>query len=92
MYDRTIYELTSGGDGKEAPARYFGPCDHTDACVRTAERILELDRNDEVGGAWVHLRRLPDSIYPEGQHLIGWTKTSNERPTREGELSPNDVK
>lgn len=93
MYDRTIYELTSGGrHSQPEQARYFGPCNASDAFVRASERILDLDHDDSVGGAWVHLKRLPDSIYPEGLPLIYWTKTSNESPTSDGELAPSGVK
>lgn len=89
QYGRTIYELTSGGrDGRGIPPRYFGPSEHPDACVRAAELILDLDRDDNVGGAWVHLKRLPDSIYPQGMPLVMWTKVSNERPTAEGAATP----
>lgn len=89
QHSRTIYELTSGGrDGRGIPPRYFGPGEHPDACVRAAELILELDRDDSVGGAWVHLRRLPDGIYRDGVHLLAWTKVSNERPTVEGATTP----
>lgn len=91
-YSKTIYELTSGGrDGRGIPARYFGPSEHADACVRAAELILDLDRDDSVGGAWVHLKRLPDGIYADGLPLLYWTKVSNERPTTEGALSPEAV-
>jgi hypothetical protein len=88
----TIFELSSGGrDGEKTPTRYFGPCDMADACVRFSERVMDLDGDPKVGGAWVHLKRLPDSIYPEGQTLVAWTKVSNERPTSEGMLSPEAI-
>lgn len=91
IYPRTIYEVSSGGHraGEEMPTRYFGPCEMADACVRFAELVIDLDRDPMVGGAWVHFKRLPDSIYPAGQGLAYWTKVSNERPTPEGELSPD---
>ena len=88
MNDRTIYELTHGSNSGTGEARYFDPFEQCDAAVRTAERILELDRDEAVWAGWVHLKRLPDSIYPEGMTLISWTKTSNERPTAEGRLAP----
>ena len=87
MNDRTIYELTHGSNSGTGEARYFDPFEQCDAAVRTAERILELDRDEAVWAGWVHLKRLPDSIYPEGMTLISWTKTSNERPTAEGRLT-----
>lgn len=85
---KTIYELTYGSNSGTGEARYFDPFEQSDAAVRTAERILELDRDEAVWAGWVHLKRLPDSIYPEGMTLISWTKTSNERPTAEGRLAP----
>lgn len=85
---KTIYELTYGSNTGAGEPRYFDPFEQCDAAVRTAERILELDRDDSVWGGWVHLKRLPDSIYPEGLCLISWTKCSNERPTSEGRLEP----
>jgi hypothetical protein len=92
VHQQTIFELSSGGrDGEQTPTRYFGPCDMADAAVRFSERVIDLDRDPEVSGAWVHLKRLPDSVYPEGQWLVSWTKVSNERPTIEGALSPETV-
>lgn len=85
---KTIYELTYGSNAGTGEARYFDPFELPDAAVRTAERILELDRDDAVWAGWVHLKRLPDSIYPDGHCLIAWTKTSNERPTSKGRLAP----
>lgn len=87
QYPMTIYELTSSG----TPARYFAPHKYCDACVRAAERIVQLDRDAEVGGGFVALKRLGDSVYPEGMTLLSWTKTSNECPTTDGELSPEAV-
>lgn len=87
-YPMTIYELSSS-DGE--PTRYFGPSEHTDACVRASERILDLDRDASVGGGYVHLKRLPDSIYPDGVTLLAWTKTSNERPTLMGAVSVEEL-
>lgn len=85
---KTIYELTFGSNTGTGAARYFDPFEQCDSAVRTAERILELDRDESVWAGWVHLKRLPDSIYPEGLTLISWTKCSNERPTSEGRLAP----
>lgn len=92
MYDKTIFEVSSGGHvGDKVPARYFGPGDMADACVRFSERVIELDRDPVVGAAWVQLTRLPDSIYPNGLQLAAWTKVSNERPTSDGALTPDSV-
>lgn len=93
IYTKTIYEISSGGNGgeKDTPSRYFGPSNMADACVKFSERVIELDRDPTVGAAWVHFKRLPDGIYPEGQFLVGWTKVSNERPTPDGALSPDEV-
>jgi hypothetical protein len=76
----TIYELSWGSAGSEGGKRYFRGVEDSDAAVRLAERICELDRGD-ARAAWVALKRLPDSIYPNGLTLVIWTKTSDERPT-----------
>ena len=81
----TVYKLTWGAGGHvPETVRYFGPTDGTDVAVRFAERVVALDGNPSIGGAYVHLQRLPDSIYPKGMCLLAWTKTSNERATRDG--------
>ena len=87
QYPMTIYELSSS----DTPARYFAPHKYCDACVRAAERIGQLDGDVNVGSGHVTLKRLPDSIYPEGMTLVSWTKTSNECPTTDGEVSPEAV-
>ena len=72
QHSRTIYELTSGGrDGRGILPRYFGPGEHPDACVRAAELILELDRDDSVGGAWVQMSGGvgPDGIARRDHHF-----------------------
>jgi hypothetical protein len=89
----TIYKLTWGAGGHiPEQSRYFDPSHATDACVRFSERVLEMDRNPAISAAYASLSRLPDSIYPEGMHLISWTKTSDERPTIEGALTPSDAR
>lgn len=92
IYSRTIYELTSSGiNGIPSPARYFGPADQSSACVRFAEEVVKADQDISVGAAWVCLKRLPDSIYPDGLPLLFWTKTSDESSTKEGALTPEHV-
>lgn len=84
----TIYELSWGAGGHiREQRRYFRPENQTDAVVRLAERVLEMDRNPAIFAAWATLKRLPDSIYPEGLTLVSWTKTSDERPTEEGSMT-----
>ena len=90
--DRTIFEVSYGSDGKDSAVRYFGPFYFSDACLRAAEQIMRLDQDETVWAAWVHLKRLPDSIRPKGEHILAWTKTSNERPTHDGETSPDDCR
>lgn len=81
----TIYKLTWGAGGHvPKTVRFFEAMQGNDAAVRFSERVLELDHNPVISGAYVHLERLPDSIYPKGMWILGWTKTSNERPTAEG--------
>lgn len=85
----TIYELSWGASGHiPEQRRYFPPDRQTDAVVRLSERVLEMDRNPEIWAAWAALKRLPDSINPEGMTLVHWTKTSDERPTDEGSETP----
>lgn len=79
----TIYELTWGSTDVPRETRYFTPDHGTDAVMRLAERVLELDKAP-ANAAFASLSRLPDSIYPEGMTLASWTKTSDERPTDEG--------
>jgi hypothetical protein len=82
----TQYELTWGNQRESAQTRIFEPFEECDAAVRLSERILEMDRDTTLSAAWACLRRLPDSIYPDGITLVSWTKTSDERPTAEGRL------
>jgi hypothetical protein len=90
IYSSTIYKLTHGnGLGEKAEPRYFSVF-FDDAATRFAEQVVKYDKDPEISAAWVHLDRLPDSIYPEGSHILGWTKTSDERPTEEGSLTPEE--
>lgn len=84
----TIYKLTWGAGGHiQQQVRFFNPNYFSDAAVRFSERVLEMDRNPDISAAYASLERMPDSIYPKGLSLLAWTKTSDERPTVEGELS-----
>ncbi len=91
VHSKTIYELAFGGGHHPERKRYFGPDRQTDAVVKLAEAVTMLDRDDAVGAAWASLKRLPDSIYPEGQSLAYWTKTSDERPTDKGAETPEAI-
>ena len=71
----------------ESQTRYFKPFLENDAVTRFADRVAQFDRDPSVSAAWVCLERLPDSIFPKGAQLVSWTKTSDERPTAEGELA-----
>ncbi|BCH11922.1 hypothetical protein MesoLj131c_61800 [Mesorhizobium sp. 131-3-5] len=79
----TIFALTWGSSDVPKATLYFTPDHQTDAVVRLAERVLELDKAP-ANAAFASLSRLPDSVYPEGLQLVAWTKTSDERPTDEG--------
>ncbi len=81
LFIPTQFELTWGSDRGSSGARYFDAGENNDAAVRFAERVLELDGNPAVGGGWVHLKQLDGS---GERFILGWTKTSNERPTAEG--------
>jgi hypothetical protein len=81
----TIYVLTWGSSDVPRETRYFTPDHGTDAVMRLAERVVELDKAP-ANAAFASLSRLPDSIYPEGMTLASWTKTSDERPTDDGSL------
>ncbi len=84
----TIYKLTWGAGGHiQQQVRFFHATHAADAAVRFSERVLEMDRHPDISAAYASLERLPDSIYPKGLHLLAWTKTSDERPTVEGELT-----
>ena len=84
---RTIYQLEWGGGADGGGKRFFEPHEYCDAVTRFADRVTELDRDDAVHAAFACLRRLPDSIIPQGQDLVSWTKTSDECPTVEGAQS-----
>ena len=82
--NQTIYKLSWGG-GVDTGIRYFDVNHQCDAYVRLAEHITALDQSPTLSAAWVHLERLPDTVFPEGMGLVNWTKTSDERPTSDGE-------
>lgn len=86
----TIYQLSWGSSDLSEQTRYFGASYETDANYRAAQRIIELD-TALAFAAYVTLRRMPDEHMPNGQTLIAWTKTSNERPTIDGEPRIEDV-
>lgn len=89
---RTIFELSWGGGDVPNQTRYFDTHKEGDAVVRMAEHIMELDTNDNVKAAWVHLQRMPDSLFPNGCLMAAWTKTSDESPTSDGVMSLDDLK
>lgn len=91
MQPMTIYKLSWGGGPNPNEERFFRPEHSTDAAVKFSERVSEMDRDPNLSAAWVHLSRLPDSIYPQGMGLITWTKTSGERPTRAGFLTAEEA-
>ena len=82
--DITIYKLKWGSDHNPEKIRFFKPHHCNDVVTRFSEYVIEFDRNPKIFAAYVHLERLPDSIFPEGKWIMGWTKTSDERPTEEG--------
>lgn len=90
-YPITIFEVTSGGSSAYEQKRYFTPSQYTDAAQLFAEQLLKLDADVTCGGAYVMVKRLPDSVYPEGQTLLAWTKVSNERPMAPGTLTPGEI-
>lgn len=94
-WPQTIFEVSYGGSGRNElireTKRYFGPGSITDAVQIFAEKVIELDQNKLVNAAWVHLRRLPDSIYPKGMDITAWTKISDERPIRQGFNTPDEA-
>lgn len=84
----TIYKLTWGAGGHvPEQTRFFHPTHASDAAMRFAERVIEMDRDLAISAAYVNLKRLPDSIFPEGMDLMAWTKTSDERRTVDGETT-----
>jgi hypothetical protein len=87
----TLLELTYGSDHEQEQRRYFHFDQQSDALVRMSEAICERDSNPKIHAAYVHLKRLPDTIFPEGMSIAGWTKTSDERPTADGALAPELV-
>lgn len=83
----TVYQVGWGSSDVPEQKRYFNVHHLSDAVVRFAERVLELDRAP-ANAAFAYLNRLPDSVCPQGETMAAWTKTSDERPTDEGSLEP----
>lgn len=83
----TVYELTCGAEALSPRARYFSAHEYNDAVVRFSDRVTQFDRDPDVSAAWVHLKRLPDGLFPQGETVAAWTKTSDESPTAEGAFS-----
>lgn len=81
----TIFKLKWAGIA-DTPEQtlYFKPFELTDAAVRFSQRVVELDNDETISGAYVHLSRLPDSIYPEGMDILAWTKMGPEHATAVG--------
>lgn len=75
---KTVFELTCGCAIAPERVRYFGPTESNDAAQRFAEHVASLARNEGVTAAYVILKRLPDSINPEGVTLMAWTKVGGE--------------
>ncbi|PQM29391.1 hypothetical protein CVO77_00175 [Sphingopyxis lindanitolerans] len=80
----TYYELTYGANGEATTTLRFNAFHYTDAVTRMSEAVVRLDADPNQWAAHVSLKRLADEAGPEIQ-LVAWTKTSNERPTIEGD-------
>lgn len=80
----TKYELTYGANGEETTALLFDAFHYTDAVTRFAKAVVRLDGDPDRWAAHASLKRLADEAGPESC-LVAWTKTSNERPTSEGD-------
>jgi len=81
----TTYELTYGANGEETTTLHFDAFHYTDAITRFAEAVVRLDADPEQWAAHAALKRLADDHFPEDRTAVAWTKTSNERPTIEGD-------
>lgn len=79
----TYYELSWGSNMLPKASRYFDNCDLNDAITMFAAQVQASDRLAELHSAWVSLRRSHEPM-----PYLAWTKTSNERPTREGSTNP----
>lgn len=76
----TTYELNFGGGNLNVRRRFRSL---NDAATRFAEVVTRLDRDENFSAAFASLyQRNPDG---EGTGILGWTKTSDERRTDEGE-------
>lgn len=80
---KQIYKLEIGGTTYKAATLYFNS--HNSAVTRAAEAIYAMDQDVSCGCGYVHL-----FDYITGNHLIAWTKTSNERPTEYGFKTPEE--
>lgn len=81
----TTYELTYGANGEATTKLRFDAFHYTDAITRFAESVVRLDADPNQWAAHAALKRLADECSAEDQILVAWTKTSNERPTVDGE-------
>lgn len=79
----TYYELAWGNNMLAHACRYFDQDSLNDAITMFCGQVQTADRIPELHSAWVSLRRSH-----EAQPYLAWTKTSNERPTRGGDMTP----
>lgn len=79
----TIYRVRWGNGLGVLETRYFRPEHATDAAMMFGQAILRMEQSAS-SACYVGLKRLPDSVYPEGLDLAHWTKTSDERPPHIG--------
>ena len=84
MATTIVFKLSWGDNGHPNSERFFPGSLLNDAAVGFSTQVMRLDSDPQVCAAWVRLEVVPDSLLPRGQHMLAWTKTSNERPTSLG--------
>ncbi len=93
MFKATVYALIWGSDRQvEEETRFFTVSQYVDAVVRFSERVVDLDRDPDVHGAYVHLVQLASSGIPEDRQHACWTKCSNEGPTTDGYATEEEAR
>lgn len=90
VYGGTILKVEWGSSSHPKQVRYFGPRHSPDA-IQCFAKAVEMMDADKDRAAWASIERLPDSIYPKGMQLLGWTKVSDERDIHKGCLTPQQA-
>ena len=84
---KTVYQVAWGCDNGDTGILYFPVLYYGDAVLRFSEKIVTMDKDDQISAAWACLTL----VKPEIQSIATWTKTSDERPTHEGYVTAEEA-